>query len=70
MGKKEVRGTRIRETREDRVFNAINMAFWIVVLFLVLYPPVADCDCVRVRSGRGAGGGSYLVAQGFLLDGL
>ena len=53
MGKKEVRGTRIRETREDRVFNAINMVFWIVVLFLVLYPlwliviaSVSDPDAV------------------------
>ena len=53
MGKKEVRGTRIRETREDRVFNAINMIFWIVVLFLVLYPlwliviaSVSDPDAV------------------------
>ena len=53
MGKKEVRGTRIRETREDRVFNAINMVFWIAVLFLVLYPlwliviaSVSDPDAV------------------------
>ena len=30
--------TRVRETRKDRIFNAINLIFWIVVLFIVLYP--------------------------------
>ena len=29
---------RIRETRKDRVFNALNLVFWIIVLFIVLYP--------------------------------
>lgn len=50
---KEVRGIRIRETRADRVFNVINMIFWIVVLFIVLYPlwliiiaSVSDPDAV------------------------
>ena len=32
------RGTRIRETGKDRVFNIINLIFWIIVLFIVLYP--------------------------------
>ena len=33
---KKQHGTRIRETREDRIFNAVNLIFWIVVLFIVL----------------------------------
>ena len=32
------RSTRIRETGKDRVFNIINLIFWIIVLFIVLYP--------------------------------
>ena len=50
---KPMRGTKIRETKKDRVFNAINMIFWIVVLFIVLYPlwliviaSVSDPDAV------------------------
>ena len=48
------RKTRIRETGKDRVFNAINLVFWIIVLFIVLYPlwliiisSVSDPDAVR-----------------------
>lgn len=47
------RKTRIRETRQDRVFNAVNLIFWIIVLFIVLYPmwliliaSVSDPDAV------------------------
>ena len=46
-------GTRIRETGKDRVFNAFNLVFWILVLFIVLYPlwliliaSVSDPDAV------------------------
>ena len=49
----EIRGVRIKETRSDRVFNAVNMLFWIIVLFIVLYPlwliiiaSVSDPDAV------------------------
>ena len=49
----EVRGIRIRETRTDRIFNAINLAFWILVLVIILYPlyliviaSVSDPDAV------------------------
>ena len=45
--------TRIRETGKDRVFNIINLIFWIVILFIVLYPlwliliaSVSDPDAV------------------------
>lgn len=34
----EVHGIKIRETRADRIFNAINIAFWILVLIIILYP--------------------------------
>ncbi len=44
---------RIRETRKDRIFNAINLIFWILVLLIVLYPlwliliaSVSDPDAV------------------------
>ena len=44
---------RVRETRKDRIFNGINILFWIIVLFLVLYPlwliliaSVSDPDAV------------------------
>ncbi len=44
---------RIRETKKDRIFNAINLIFWILVLFIVLYPlwlilisSVSDPDAV------------------------
>ena len=49
----EVHGIKIRETRSDRIFNAINMAFWILVLIIILYPlyliiiaSVSDPDAV------------------------
>ena len=48
------RKTRIKETGKDRVFNAVNLIFWIIVLFIVLYPlwlivisSVSDPDAVR-----------------------
>ncbi len=44
---------RVRETGRDRLFNGINLAFWILVLFVVLYPlwliliaSVSDPDAV------------------------
>ncbi len=44
---------RIRETGKDRVFNVINLIFWILVLLIVLYPlwliliaSVSDPDAV------------------------
>ncbi len=44
---------RVRETQKDRIFNAMNLLFWIVVLFIVLYPlwliliaSVSDPDAV------------------------
>ncbi len=44
---------RIRETGADRVFNVLNNIFWIIVLFIVLYPlwliliaSVSDPDAV------------------------
>ncbi len=50
---KKRQGTRIRETGKDRVFNAFNLVFWILVLFIVLYPlwliliaSVSDPDAV------------------------
>ena len=55
MAKKEteVRGIRIRETGADRVFNIINIVFWILMLATVLYPlwliliaSVSDPDAV------------------------
>ncbi|MDR1262664.1 MAG: carbohydrate ABC transporter permease [Oscillospiraceae bacterium] len=46
---------KIRETRSDRIFNAVNTAFWIVVLAIVLYPlyliliaSVSDPDAVMM----------------------
>jgi len=45
--------SRIRETRSDRIFNVINTIFWIIVLFITLYPlwlviiaSVSDPDAV------------------------
>ena len=45
--------TRIRETHADRVFNVINLIFWLLILFIVLYPlwliiiaSVSDPDAV------------------------
>ena len=50
---KAKRNNRVRETRKDRVFNAVNLIFWILVLFIVLYPlwliliaSVSDPDAV------------------------
>ncbi len=50
---KKRQGTRIRETGKDRVFNAFNLVFWILVLISVLYPlwliliaSVSDPDAV------------------------
>ncbi len=47
------RRNRVRETGKDRVFNAVNIVFWILVLFIVLYPlwliliaSVSDPDAV------------------------
>ena len=47
------RKNRVRETRKDRIFNAVNILFWIIVLFIVLYPlwliliaSVSDPDAV------------------------
>ncbi len=44
---------RVRETRKDRIFNACNILFWILILFIVLYPlwliliaSVSDPDAV------------------------
>jgi len=44
---------RIRETRKDRIFNTFNLLFWILILFIVLYPlwliliaSVSDPDAV------------------------
>ena len=45
--------TKIRETQRDRVFNGINLVFWILILAIVLYPlyliliaSVSDPDAV------------------------
>ena len=47
------RQNHVRETGKDRVFNVINIIFWIIVLFIVLYPlwliliaSVSDPDAV------------------------
>ena len=47
------RSNRVRETGKDRLFNAVNLIFWIIVLFIVLYPlwliliaSVSDPDAV------------------------
>ncbi len=47
------KSTRIRETRQDRIFNAVNLVFWIIVLLITLYPlwliliaSVSDPDAV------------------------
>lgn len=49
----ESHGIRIRETHADRIFNGINLAFWIIVLLITLYPlylivisSVSDPDAV------------------------
>ena len=38
MAVKTKKQNRVRETRKDRIFNAINLLFWIIVLFITLYP--------------------------------
>lgn len=50
---KEMHGIKVRETRADRIFNVCNLIFWIVVLFITLYPlwliliaSVSDPDAV------------------------
>ena len=50
---KEMHGVKVRETRADQVFNAFNLIFWLVVLFITLYPlwliiiaSVSDPDAV------------------------
>ncbi len=47
------RRNRVRETGKDRLFNIVNIVFWIIVLFIVLYPlwliliaSVSDPDAV------------------------
>ena len=35
---KEVHGVKVRETRADQIFNIANLLFWLVVLFITLYP--------------------------------
>ena len=47
------RRNRVRETGRDRLFNTVNLIFWILVLFVVLYPlwliliaSVSDPDAV------------------------
>ncbi|MBQ3079897.1 MAG: carbohydrate ABC transporter permease [Clostridia bacterium] len=49
----EIRGIRIKETRSDNIFNACNLLFWFIVLFVILYPlwliiiaSVSDPDAV------------------------
>ena len=53
MAVKTKKQNRVRETRKDRIFNAINLLFWIIVLFITLYPlwliliaSVSDPDAV------------------------
>jgi len=50
---KEPRGVKVRETRADQIFNVANLIFWLVVLFITLYPlwliliaSVSDPDAV------------------------
>ena len=50
---KEMHGVKVRETRADQVFNVANLIFWLVVLFVILYPlwliliaSVSDPDAV------------------------
>jgi len=50
---KEMRGMKVRETRADQIFNIVNLIFWLVVLFVILYPlwliliaSVSDPDAV------------------------
>ncbi len=50
---KDKKRTRVRETRQDRIFNVLNLVFWGIILFIVLYPlwliliaSVSDPDAV------------------------
>lgn len=50
---KEVHGVKVRETRQDQIFNIANLIFWLIVLFITLYPlwliliaSVSDPDAV------------------------
>ncbi len=50
---KEMHGVKVRETRADQVFNIANLIFWLVILFITLYPlwliliaSVSDPDAV------------------------
>ena len=53
LAMKSKKQNRVQETRKDRIFNAVNLLFWIIVLFIVLYPlwliliaSVSDPDAV------------------------
>ncbi|MBQ2931010.1 MAG: carbohydrate ABC transporter permease [Clostridia bacterium] len=46
-------GVKVRETRQDQIFNIVNLIFWLIVLFITLYPlwliliaSVSDPDAV------------------------
>ncbi|MDD6051306.1 MAG: carbohydrate ABC transporter permease [Clostridiales bacterium] len=50
---KEMHGVKVRETRQDQIFNIANLIFWLIVLFITLYPlwliliaSVSDPDAV------------------------
>ena len=50
---KEMHGVKVRETRQDQIFNIVNLIFWLIVLFITLYPlwliliaSVSDPDAV------------------------
>ena len=50
---KEMHGVKVRETRQDQIFNIVNLIFWFIVLFITLYPlwliliaSVSDPDAV------------------------
>ncbi len=50
---KEMHGVKVRETRQDQIFNIANLIFWFIVLFITLYPlwliliaSVSDPDAV------------------------
>lgn len=49
----DTKSVKIRETKRDRIFNVLNVIFWIIVLLIVLYPlwliiiaSVSDPDAV------------------------
>lgn len=50
---KEMHGVKVRETKQDQIFNIANLIFWLIVLFITLYPlwliliaSVSDPDAV------------------------